>query len=76
MIAAESVFLQGYRSVKALEADYAEKRKRMWRFCNLYSYAGLIRCVAEGISHEPDWTAGLRKKLCGKIGLLESGVAG
>ncbi|MCI9575044.1 MAG: hypothetical protein HFH97_21030 [Lachnospiraceae bacterium] len=48
----------------------------MRRFCNLYSCAGLIRCVAEEISHEPDWTAGLGKKLYGKTGLLESGVAG
>ena len=74
--AAESAFLHGYRSVKALEPDYAEKLKLMRRFCDLYSYARLIRCVAEEISDEPDWMASLRERLHGKIELLESGISG
>ena len=72
---AKNTFLRGYQSVKTLEPDYVEKLKLMRRFCNLYSYARLIRCVAEEYSSEPDWMARLREKLHRKIELLESGVA-
>ena len=71
---AKNAFLQGYQSIKALEPDYAEKLKLMRRFCNLYSYARLIRCVAEEYSNEPDWMVTLREKLHRKIELLESAV--
>ena len=73
---AKNTFLRGYQSAKTLEPDYAEKLKLMRRFCNLYSYARLIRCVAEEYSDEPDWMVSLRKKLHWKIELLESGIAG
>ena len=73
---AKSTFLRGYQSVKTIEPDYAEKLKRMRRFCNLYSYARLIRCVAEESSNEPDWMVRLREKQHWKIELLEKGVAG
>ena len=70
--AARKTFLQGDQSVKALEPDYEEKLMR--RFCNLYSYAGLIRCVAEAFSNEPDWMVGLREKLRCKMEVLENSV--
>lgn len=73
---AKSIFLRGYQSVKALEPDYAEKLKLMRQFCNLYSYARLIRCVAEEYPDEPDWMVRLREKLYRKIELLEKGIAG
>ncbi len=73
--AAESAFLRGYQSVKTLEPDYAEKLKLMRRFCNLYSYARLIRCVAEEYPNEPDWMVRLREKLHWKMEVLESGIA-
>ena len=73
---AETIFLQGYQSVKTLEPDYAEKLKLMRRFCNLYSYARLIRCVAEEYPDEPDWMGGLREKLHRKIVFLENSVTG
>lgn len=73
---AESTFLRGYQSVKALEPHYVEKLKLMRRFINLYSYARLIRCAAEAYPNEPDWMSALREKLRWKIGLLESGAAG
>lgn len=73
---AKDTFLKGYQSVKTLEADYAEKQKLMRRFCNLYSYARLIRCVAEQYPDEPDWMVGLREKLYYKIELLQSNVTG
>ena len=73
---AKNTFLRGYQSVKTLQPDYAEKLKLMRRFCNLYSYARLIRCVAEEYSDEPDWMVRLRKKLQWKIELLESAIAG
>ncbi len=73
---AKSAFLQGYQSVKTLEPDYTEKLKLMRRLCNLYSYARLIRCVAEECSNEPDWMVRLREKLHWKSELLESGATG
>ena len=44
------------------------------RSCKLYSYAGLIRCVAEAFSNEPDWMVGLREKLRCKMEVLENSV--
>lgn len=72
----KAAFLRGYQSVKMLESDYSEKLILMKRFCNLYSYARLIRCVAEKYPNEPDWMVRLREKLHRKIVLLESSVAG
>lgn len=72
---AKNTFLQGYQSMKTLDSDYAEKLKLMRRFINLYSYARLIRCVADEYFDEPDWMVALREKLHRKIGFLESGVA-
>lgn len=71
--AAKDAFLRGYQSEKTLEPDYAEKRKLMRRFCDLYSYARLIRCVAGQYPNEPDWMIELRKKLQRKIEKLEKG---
>ena len=73
---AKTIFLQGYQSVKMLEADYAEKLKLMRRFCNLYSYARLIRCIAEEHPDEPDWMIQLREKLHRKLVFLENSVTG
>ena len=74
--AAKAAFLRGYQSVKMLEPDYAGKLKLMRRFCDLYAYARLIRCVAGEYPDEPGWMVQLREKLHGKIKLLENGVAG
>ena len=57
------------------EPDNAEKLKLMRRFCNLYSYARLIRCIDEEYPDEPDWMVRLREKLHGKIVFLENSVA-
>lgn len=65
--AARDTFLRGYQSVKTLEPDYARKLKLMRRFCNLYSYARLIRCVSEQYPDEPDWMIDLRKRVQLKI---------
>ncbi|MCI9143629.1 MAG: phosphotransferase [Lachnospiraceae bacterium] len=73
---AKTIFLRGYQSVKMLEPDYAEKLKLMRRFCNLYSYARLIRCIDEEYPNEPDWMVRLREKLQRKIVFLESSVTG
>ena len=71
---AKTTFLRGYQSVKVLESDYAEKLKLMRRFCNLYSYTRLIRCVDEKYPNEPDWMDKLREKLHRKIVFLENSV--
>ena len=73
---AKTTFLRGYQSVKMLEPDYAEKLKLMRRFCNLYSYARLIRCIDEEYPNEPDWMIRLREKLHSKIVFLENSVTG
>lgn len=73
---ARNSFLQGYQSEHALGFDPADQLKLMRRFCDLYSYARLIRCVAETFCDEPDWMVRLREKLNRKIELIENGVAG
>lgn len=73
---AKTTFLRGYQSVKMLEPAYDEKLKLMRRFCNLYSYARIIRCVAEEYPNEPDWMVRLREKLHRKIVFLENSVTG
>lgn len=73
---ARSKFLLGYQSIKTLEPGYAGKQMLMRRFCNLYSYARLVRCVAEQYPNEPDWMIGLREKLLEKVNCLENGIIG
>lgn len=73
---AKDAFLRGYESVRALEPELDEKLRLMRRFCDLYSYARLLRSTAEQQPHEPDWMVELRAKLQGEIARLESGVAG
>lgn len=46
----------------------------MRRFIDLYSYARLIRCVADEFSNEPDWMSKLREKLYCKMNRLENNV--
>lgn len=67
-------FLSGYRTEKALDPDFQDQLKLMRRFCNIFSYARLIRCVAEKQPDEPDWMIGLREKLNRRIASLEQGV--
>ncbi len=71
-----NAFLQGYQSIKILEPDYADRLKLMRRFIDLYSYARLIRCVADELSNQPEWMIRLREKLYSKVKYLESNVAG
>ena len=65
-------FLQGYESEKALEPDYEPKCRLMRRFCNLFSYARLVHCIAEEVSDAPDWMVSLRNRLTLKIQYLEN----
>lgn len=74
--AAEDTFLRGYQSVRPMGPGHAREWKLMRRFCDLYAYARLIRCVAERYPNEPDWMGDLRAKLDQKIDLLESRTAG
>ena len=55
--------------------DAQDSLKLMRQFCNLYSYARLIHCVAEEYANEPDWMISLREKLHWKMELLENGAA-
>ena len=70
--AAKAAFLDGYavhHSLCGMEALLPLMR----RFINLYTYARLIRCVAEHFADEPTWFEGLRTKLNATIGRLEDG---
>ena len=71
---AKECFLQGYRNEKALETNFEEKLPVMRKFCNLYSYARLIRCVAEEVADAPQWMSNLKTRLIYKIKQLESSV--
>ena len=68
---AKKYFLQGYESEKELEPGYEHKLPLMRRFCNLFSYARLIRCVAEEVSNAPEWTETLKNRLTEKIRCME-----
>ena len=71
---AKECFLKGYQSEKKLESDYEERLPLMRRFCNLYSYARLIRCMADEVSEAPEWMCNLRKILEHKVEQLESAI--
>lgn len=46
----------------------------MRRFCNLFAYARMIRCIAEEIQDAPEWLCKLRNILQRKINFLEKNV--
>ena len=69
---AKKYFLQGYESEKALEPDYESKCRLMRRFCNLFSYARLVHCIAEEVPDAPEWMVSLRNRLAIKIQYLEN----
>ena len=69
---AKKNFLQGYESERTLEQDYEPKCRLMRRFCNLFSYARLVHCIAEEVSDAPDWMVSLRNRLTLKIQYLEN----
>lgn len=71
---AKKYFLQGYESEKALEPDFEQKLPLMRRFCNLYSYARLIHCLAEEVPESPEWMVKLRNILTRKVKYLEKCV--
>lgn len=69
--AAKEAFIEGYRSEKSLEEGFERKLPLMRRFCDLYSYARLIRCVEETLPDEPEWMSTLRSRLNERIMHLE-----
>ena len=71
---AKDWFLEGYQSEKPLEPDFEEKLPLMRRFCNLFSYARLLRCVSDNIQNEPDWMQKLRAALSKKMTNIEAAV--
>lgn len=74
LLQAKKQFLQGYESEKALEPDYAKKLPLMRSFCNLFSYARLIRCIAEEVPNAPEWMKQLRERLAYKARSLEKKI--
>ena len=60
---ARSEFIRGYKEEHRYTQEMDESRPLMRRFVNLYSYARLIRCVAEKFADEPEWLVELREKI-------------
>lgn len=73
-VQARNHFLRGYESEKALEPDYEKRLPLMRRFCNLFSYARLIRCIAEEVPNAPEWMKHLKERLAYKVHSLEEKV--
>lgn len=74
LLHARKSFLQGYTSEKVLEPEYEKLLPLMRRFCNLFAYARMIRCIAEEIQEAPEWMCKLRNILQRKINFLEKNV--
>lgn len=73
---AQEDFIRGYRERHPYTAEGEAIRPLMRRFSALYSYAGLIRSVAERQEGEPDWMLQLRAKLDGAIERSAAAIAG
>lgn len=71
---AKEAFLQGYTSEKSLEPECEKLLPLMRRFCNLFAYARMIRCIAEDVQEAPEWMCKLRSILQCKINFLEKNV--
>ena len=70
LLQAKEAFLQGYTSEKALEPDYEMRLPLVRRFCNLFAYARMIRCIAEEVQDAPEWMCKLRNALAHKVKFL------
>lgn len=71
---AKKLFLLSYASQKTLDPDFESYLPLMRRFCNIFSYARLIRCVAEDIPQATEWLYHLQKVLNKKIEMLEKSI--
>ncbi|QGM30126.1 phosphotransferase [Bacillus sp. N3536] len=56
-------FLDGYRTEFEISEDMMSIMPTCRRFANLYSYVRILRSAEEKWDQEPEWLAGLRKKL-------------
>ncbi len=65
-------FIRGYKEEHAITQDDLTTLPIMRQFIDLFSYARLIRCVAETFDNEPDWLIGLRVKLNSHIKKFEN----
>lgn len=77
---AKTAFLNGYRTESPLTEEDENNLPLMRRFCNLFAYARLIRCVDKRFDGEPryfdgepEWMTQLRQRLDRRINELESG---
>lgn len=71
---AKDEFMKGYKIEYYYSYEMETSRPLMRRFCNLYSYARLIRSIAVNVSNEPNWLFELRKKLDSNIRKLETNM--
>lgn len=71
---AKEQFIKGYRSKFPLPDDYEITLPLMRRFCNIFAYARLVRCVAEKTEYQPEWLIDLAERLTQKIHSIEQSV--
>lgn len=76
LVQAKAMFIRGYEAERAYTPEMKEALPLMQRFVDLYGYARLIRCVDERFEDEPEWMAGLRKKLDRAIAQTEAAIIG
>ena len=63
LLKAKKEFIKGYEEERPYTEEMEASLPLMRRFVDLFSYARLIRCVAEKFPEEPPWLGELRIKL-------------
>lgn len=71
---AKKNFIKGYRSRFSLPDNYEQILPLMRRFCNIFAYARLVRCIAEKPERQPEWMTGLAERLTYKMRSIEQSV--
>lgn len=69
-------FIEGYQTQFPYTEQTASLRPLMRRFCDLYAYTRLLRCLAEPPKEQPDWMQELLPFLTDKLHALENGFSG
>ena len=67
----QACFLRGYRTCHPFTADDEAAMPLMRKLVQLVEYAGLMHVLADPLPDEPEWMAGLRRHLTGKMQTLE-----
>lgn len=69
---AKESFIKGYAGRFPLPDNYEQLLPLMNRFCNIFAYARLVRCLAEKPEEQPEWMTVLSEKLTRKLRAIEN----